>query len=194
MTHQGLNMVTDGHVGGNISEGDPHSFSPSTWNYIIERFAIRSVLDIGAGRGHAAHYFHRAGMQVLAIDGMKENCVNSHYPILHLDLTKDSALCSVDLVNCVEVVEHIEEEFLDNLLTSLCRGRIILMTNAVPGQGGYHHVNEQPTLYWVEHLAERGCIVSVDDTNRVRKLAEEDGAMHLARTGIVLVNNNWNKK
>jgi SAM-dependent methyltransferase len=191
MTHQGLNMVTEGHVGGNIVEGDPHSFSPNAWNYVLERFAIRSVLDIGAGRGHAAHYFHRAGMQVLAIDGMEENCKKSHYPVLHLDLTKTSAKCSVDLVICVEVVEHIEEQYLDNLLSSLCCGRIIYMTNALVGQGGYHHVNEQPTEYWAQHLAKRGCVVSVDDTNRVRELAADDKAYHIARTGLVLVNNNW---
>ena len=81
----------------------------------------------------------------------------------------------VDLVHCQEVVEHIEERYLDNLLESMCAGRFILMTNALPGQGGHHHVNEQPTEYWIHHLAERGCQVMVEDTKRVRKLAARAG-------------------
>lgn len=193
MAHQGLTHVTSAqarHLGGNISVGDPHSFSPSVWNYMIDRFALRSVLDIGAGMGHAANYFHKAGMQVVAIEGLAENCNKSVFPSIQVDLTKAPVVCSVDLVNCIEVVEHIEEQYLDNLLDSLCCGKIILMTNALPGQGGYHHVNEQPTEYWITHLKKRGCSLSVDDTQRIRTLATNDGALHLARTGTVFVNNN----
>ena len=190
MAHVGLNMIIDSddpHVGGNILQGDPHSYAPSVWNYMIGRFGIRSVLDIGSGRGHVANYLHRAGLQVLAIDGLKENCKRSLYPSMHVDLTRSSVYCSVDLVNCVEVVEHIEEQYLDNLLTALSCGKVILMTNALPGQGGHHHVNEQPTKYWVQHLQSRGYLVSEDDTDRIKKLAQDDGALHLARTGLVLV-------
>jgi hypothetical protein len=62
------------------------------------------------------------------------------------------------------------------------------MTNAVPGQGGHHHVNEQPTEYWIEHLKKYNCEVMVEDSNRIRRLAANDGAMYLANTGLVLVN------
>jgi hypothetical protein len=96
--------------------------------------------------------------------------------------------CQVDLVHCQEVVEHIEEKFVKNLLQSLTCGRFIVMTNALPGQSGHHHVNEQPTEYWVEHLRRYSCEVLVEDTNRVRELAANDKAVYLARTGLVLVN------
>lgn len=188
MTHEGLHMTCQDHVGGNIIQGDPYSFSPLAWNYLRDRFAVRTVMDIGAGRGHCADYWHRQGCQVLAIDGLESNCYQSHYPVLHWDLTQGAVRCRVDLSICVEVVEHIEEKYLDNLLSSLACGRVILMTNALPGQGGYHHVNEQPTEYWIQHLARYGCGVSEDDTVRVRRLAEQDGAHHIARTGLILIN------
>jgi hypothetical protein len=70
----------------------------------------------------------------------------------------------------------------------LCCGKFIVMTNALPGQGGYHHVNEQKTEYWVEHLARYSCGVLVEDTNRVRRLAAQDGPKYLAQTGLVLAN------
>lgn len=192
MTYKGLKSVADQeakHLGGNIAEGDPFTYSPSVWDYLIKRFAVQSVLDLGSGVGYSADYFHKAGTRVIAVEGLKENCANAVYPSLHIDLTKTSVYCTVDLVHCQEVVEHIEEEYLDNLLTSLCCGKFIVMTNALPGQGGYHHVNEQPTEYWINHLKRRSCEVLLEDTNRVRKLAGSDGAIYLAKTGLVLVNN-----
>ena len=53
------------HVGGNIWQGDPWTFAPTVWRYLIDRFCVRSVLDVGSGRGHAAHWFAKHGCQVV---------------------------------------------------------------------------------------------------------------------------------
>ena len=191
MTYEGLTAITsteEFHLGGNIAEGDPFTFAPLVWNYLIHRFAIKSVLDLGSGLGYSSQYFFRSGLQVIATDGLKENCAKSIYPSFYCDITKSSLFCRVDLVHCQEVVEHIEEAFLENLLQSLACGKFILMTHALPGQGGYHHVNEKPTEYWVEHLRRYNCHVLAEDTARVRKLAEAENARFLAQTGLVLVN------
>ena len=191
MNYYGLTALSDSnnqHLGGNIAEGDPYTYAPSVWKYLYQRFAIQSVLDLGSGMGYAARYFHDLGAQVLAVDGMKENCIRAVYPTIHLDLTQNSVFTRVDLVHCQEVVEHIEERYLDNLLSSLACGRFIVMTNALPGQGGHHHVNEQETEYWIQHLKRYNCEVLIEDSNRIRKLASDDGAGYLAQTGLVLVN------
>lgn len=192
MSYTGLVNATDSnapHVGGNIVEGDPFTYAPSVWNYLIHRFAIKSMLDLGSGRGYSSSYFYSKGVQVLAVDGMLENCINANYPTVHIDFTQSKVLTRVDLVHCQEVVEHIEEKYLDNLLSSLTCGKFIIMTNALPGQGGYHHVNEQQTEYWIGNLKRYNCEVLVEDTARIRKLAESDGAIYLAQTGLVLANN-----
>jgi hypothetical protein len=176
------------HLGGNIKEGDPFTFAPSVWNYVTERLCLKSVLDLGSGMGHASEFFFGRGLRVLAVEGETSNVANSLYPAIHFDLTRAPVRARVDLVHCQEVVEHIEEQYLDNLLESMCSGRFILMTNALPGQGGHHHVNEQPTEYWIHHLANRGCQVMVEDTRRIRKLAAMDGATYLAQTGLLLAN------
>jgi hypothetical protein len=191
MNYQGLRGVVDSrtpHVGGNLYEGDPFTFAPSVWEYLQRRFSIESVLDLGSGLGYSAQFFHQLGMKVLAVDGMIDNCLKAVYPTCHLDLTQTRVSNNVDLVHCQEVVEHIEEKYLDNLLGSLSCGKIIVMTNALPGQGGHHHVNEQPTEYWIEAMRRYRCRVLVEDTNRVRKLAQQDGAIYLAKTGLVLAN------
>ena len=174
------------HVGGNIVEGDPFTYAPSVWEYLIRRFALASVLDLGSGLGYSAQYFHNQGLQVLAVDGMEENCLGAVYPTVQIDLTKSKVLANVDLVHCQEVVEHIEEKYVHNLLSSLACGKFIVMTNALKGQGGHHHVNEQPTEYWINHLRKYNYEVLAEDTSRVRKLAEKNGAIYLAKTGLVL--------
>ncbi len=178
------------HLGGNLVEGDPSTYSPLVWQYTIDRFGIRSVLDLGSGRGYSAAWFHKQGIAVAAVDGLKENCVNAVFPTVHVDITQGPVVAQVDLVHCQEVVEHIDAQYLNNLLDSLCTGKFILMTNALPGQGGYHHVNEQPTEYWVEHLRQRNCWVLEDDTARIRNLAQEEGATYLARSALLLANRN----
>ena len=37
--------------GGNLFFGDPASFSPKVYDYIIKRFDIKSILDVGSGLG-----------------------------------------------------------------------------------------------------------------------------------------------
>jgi hypothetical protein len=92
------------------------------------------------------------------------------------------------LVHCQEVVEHVEEKYLENVLASLACGKLILITAATPGQGGHHHVNEQPLEYWVDNLKRHDCEILPEDTRRVRRLAQADGALHLARTGLLFAN------
>ncbi|EHF3794270.1 class I SAM-dependent methyltransferase, partial [Salmonella enterica subsp. enterica serovar Poona] len=176
------------HLGGNIAEGDPRTYAPSVWNYIIKRFAVKSVLDIGSGMGFAANYFHNAGVQTLAVEGLRFNVTNSVFPALHQDITKGPVFCKVDFVHCQEVVEHIEEAFLDNVLSSLSCGKFILITHAIPGQGGHHHVNEQHAEYWINHLKRYSCELLEEDTMRIRRLATNDGAVFLAQNGLMFAN------
>ena len=192
MTINGLQFITgendEKHLGGNLVEGDPRTYAPSVWDYVIKRFAIQSVLDIGSGLGFAANYFHNAGVKTLAVEGLSFNVKHSVFPALHQDITQRPVICKVDLVHCQEVVEHIEEQFLENLLSSLCCGRYILITHAVPGQGGHHHVNEQTAEYWIHHLRRYSSELLHEDTMRIRQLAAVDGAVYLAQNGLLFAN------
>lgn len=194
MSYSGLHAAQSSdnpHLGGNMIEGDPYTYAPSAWKYLISRFAIHSVLDLGSGLGYAADFFHRAGLKVLAAEGMEENCRNAVFPTFQIDLTKSPVFCRVDLVHCQEVVEHIEEDYIDNLLQSLTCGRLTVMTHAVPGQGGFHHVNLQSSEYWIDHFERRGCSFLHEDTRRVRELARLDGAQYLQMTGLVFFNQRY---
>ena len=176
------------HLGGNVKVGDPFTYCPSVWDYVISRFIPESALDLGSGCGNAAAYFHRRGIKVIAVEGLETNVLSSLFPALKHDLTTGPVVTRVDLVHCHEVVEHIEEAFLDNLLSSLLCGKLILMTHALPGQFGHHHVNLQPPEYWIDKLEARGAILLSEDTSRIRALAEHDGAVYMAKTGMIFMN------
>ena len=191
MNFRVASSVTDPHVGGNLLEGDPWTFCPGVWNYVIDRFAIKSVLDLGCGLGYSSRYFSRKDLDVVAVDGMPDNVLNCIYPSTLCDLTQGRVTTRVDLVHCQEVVEHIEEQYIENLLASLTCGKVILMTNALPGQGGYHHVNEQPIEYWTAHLKRYNCEFMPEDTARIRKIAENEGAHWMAQTGSIYINRDF---
>jgi hypothetical protein len=153
---------------------------------VLQRFCVRSVLDLGSGSGNAAYWFHRQGCQVLAVDGLAYNVVTAVYPTLLHDLTKGPVRTRVHLVHCQEVVEHIEERYVEHLLDTLSCGQYILMTHAIPGQGGHHHVNCQEPDYWLEQLSKRGYVLQLADTQRIRKLAEKENSPYMASTGLLL--------
>jgi len=191
MSYAGLDVAQCAsvpHVGGSITVGDPFTYAASVWDYVIDRFCISSALDIGSGCGNASFYMHKKGVRVVAVDGFMRNVETSLYPAIHHDLTAGPIITRVDLVHCQEVVEHIEEQYIGNLLDSFATGKYVLMTHAVPGQAGYHHVNLQPSEYWIEHLAQRGFRLLAEDTRRIRVLAQRDAAYFLSKTGMIFAN------
>jgi hypothetical protein len=173
------------HLGGNFAQLNPATHCPESWKYVIDKYNIQSVMDVGSGQGHAPQWFAEQGLKVWAIEGLKENVDNAIFPTELVDLTERAYTQSVDMVNCVEVVEHIEECFLDNLLTTICCGRFLFMTHAVPGQKGHHHVNCQPTAYWEHHLGLRGFRPSHDDTAMIQQLAVN--SKHIRETGMLFI-------
>lgn len=191
MSYQAMVSVERSDLGGNIDVGDIWSFSPNCWNFVIDRFAINSVLDLGSGLGYSANYFHKKGLKVVAADGLDKNIQQALYPTVKVDLTKTDITCPVDLVHCQEVVEHIEEQYLDNLLRSLANGKFIMITHALPGQTGYHHVNEQSSEYWIHHMHRYNCHFLDVDTHLMRQIAEPN--TWLSKTGLLFVNKDYFK-
>lgn len=172
-------------LGGNIWQGDPWTFAPRVWRYMIDRFAVKSVLDVGSGRGHAAHWFSEAGCATIAMDGEEQNVASAFHPTILHNLAHGPLICPVDLVHCQEVVEHIPPEYLPHLLKTLGNGDTVIMSHGEPGQPGHSHVNCQPPEYWIKAMADCGYLLLQDDTQRIRHYASSEGAHHLARSGLV---------
>jgi cyclopropane fatty-acyl-phospholipid synthase-like methyltransferase len=147
------------YLGGYIIGGDHATFCTETWDWMINN-NIKSVIDVGCGEGHSTKYFYDKGCEVLGIEGGKNAISNSPIKekiILH-DYTESpyTPNKTYDAVWCCEFVEHVEEKYIDNFLTTFDYSNNIFLTHAIPGQGGYHHVNEQNSDYWIDKITTRG--------------------------------------
>jgi SAM-dependent methyltransferase len=127
-----------------------------------EAFSIASVLDVGCGAGAWLLAHREAGVSdLLGLDGDYLDPA-----LLVIDKNRFRA-CDItapfdlgrrfDLVECLEVAEHVPPALGAALIDNLTRhGDHILFSAAVPGQGGKGHINERPLGYWRDLLADRG--------------------------------------
>ncbi|PWT99260.1 MAG: hypothetical protein C5B51_27555 [Terriglobia bacterium] len=130
---------------------------------LIEQwFPISSILDIGCGSGvWVAEWLRRGAREAIGIDGSYVEPASLLIPVECFrprDLSQPFSLGRrFDLVQCLEVGEHIPARFADVFLDNIvAHGDRVLFSAAAPGQGGEHHVNERPIHFWREQFAARG--------------------------------------
>jgi len=189
-----MHRIDGQHVGGYLTGGDPATWCPHLWQWLVRRHRIRSVLDIGCGEGHSTRFFQQLGCRVVGLDGSPRAIRDTQVPgcvRLH-----DFAACPFvpdrpfDLIWCCEFVEHVDEAHLTNVLrTFSSAGRMIAMTHAFPGQPGHHHVNCRRNSYWIRHVEQAGFTCLVEDTRAARTVtfADYPSINHFARSGLLFV-------
>jgi SAM-dependent methyltransferase len=131
---------------------------------LIEALELKSVLDVGCGAGAWLREYGNCGVtDVAGVDGdyvsREQLLIPSEHFIGH-DLTASFDLDrSFDLVQCLEVAEHLPKQSSETLIATLVRhSEKILFSAAVPGQGGENHINEQPLEFWRAKFAKHGYI------------------------------------
>lgn len=130
---------------------------PSVLSYVKPK----SVLDVGCGVGTWLSVFRENGIEdVFGIDGDYVNTERLLIPkekFLSRNLAEDAALSKrFDLVVSLEVAEHLPASSAKNFVAALTSmSDVVLFSAAIPGQGGFHHINEQWQSYWRDLFAER---------------------------------------
>lgn len=189
MAEEWHGQIVDGHLGGYVPGGDPNTTYPTLWRWLVDQLEVRSVLDVGCGDGRGAlSTFRTAGARVLGIDGMPSDDPD----VLRHDFTEgapwdpDAGIYRFDLCWSAEFVEHVEERYLPHYLAAFQACEIVLMTHAVPGQGGWHHVNLKPADYWIGAMAAIGYRLDDELTGQARALATDcpGGYSYFAATGL----------
>jgi len=174
MNLQTTKPIKHNHVGGYMPHGDYNTFFPHAWMELCTQYPIKSVLDVGCGAGNNLQWFSQGGLAVLGIDGDPEAVALTQakgiQAVLH-DYTQSALVfdnSGFDLALCTEFAEHVYAEYEDNWLKTLSACKYVLFSHGLPGQGGYHHVNEQPTEYWEKRFADYGFAVDTYFTQRHR--------------------------
>ncbi|NBQ80112.1 MAG: methyltransferase domain-containing protein [Betaproteobacteria bacterium] len=122
---------------------------------LVTVLQVDSILDVGCGRGiWLAAWKQLMNCSVTGIDGNYVDNGSLHIlrtEFFAKDLSQSFDLGrTFDLVQCLEVAEHLPESSADSLADNLVKhGDLILFSAARPGQGGEHHVNERPLTYWL---------------------------------------------
>jgi len=183
-------MVVAEHLGGYCPGGDPATFYPALWEYLVTDLGVQSVIDVGCGDGVAVKFFELLGVGVLGVDGVPQE----HPSIIEHDYTLEPFIPSIsdeeaddfDLCWSCEFVEHVEERYVDNFLATFACAPLVLITHAEPGQAGWHHVNCQHAGYWIDRMAGIGYELDGALTNKSRELARvnEHALNHYARSGL----------
>jgi len=135
---------------------------------------INSVADVGCGTGRYCKCFKDAGIPIVhgyeGTIGIKEIAV--YDDIMTVDLTKRRWVDIVyDLVICLEVGEHIPKTYEQVFIDNLCRyvSKDLILSWAVPGQGGAGHFNELSNEYIIKELAKRGFIFDDGASMKLRE-------------------------
>lgn len=194
---QDMTFVNRGHLGGYVKSdpvdwphGDPMTFTPNLWTWLVDRYRPRAVWDVGCGEGHAVKFLLENGCQAWGIDGcieVLETAVVPHDRIIIHDFTKGpvavaSDILKPDLVYSCEFVEHVDQKHMENFLKTFDLARVVCFTHAFQDQPGHHHVNCQAPEYWIEGMRRRGFNWDESASLESRKVA---GRSHWERSGLI---------
>ena len=152
------------------------------YKIVVRDSDVSNVLDVGCGMGAFLLAFRSLGVpKVTGVEhphlyrtvGTAALPVGIPYEFRDLADPLPGVYLEVwdkcDLVLCLEVLEHLDAHGADQLALTLSRlhGRLVISA-AVPGQGGTEHINERPLQYWVNKFADFGRTLNLEDTEWVR--------------------------
>ena len=162
------------HLGGAYPESDGNTFMVDIWGYLVVKYELKIILDVGCGYGHALKWFSdNACCQIKGIEGMKEYVEKSLVPkcVVEHDFTTGPAPVAqpFDLAWSAEFVEHVDAKYIPNYMPAFQLARIAVITHAEPGQAGHHHVNCQSDSYWVSVFSKYGFKHRQDETDLLRR-------------------------
>ena len=127
-----------------------------TLNFIKDKFNIKSMIDVGCGPAGMTEYANLMGIYAVGIDG-DTTLGEKPYVIFH-DYNEGKLQLdeTFDLAYSTEFVEHVGKQYIDNFMPTFQKAQYVFLSAAPPGQGGYHHVNENTKEYWIEIFSQYG--------------------------------------
>jgi hypothetical protein len=137
---------------------------------------IENLFDFGCSSGYYLKYIseNTQDMNLIGVEpNISERSNNFFDNIVSHDLTSPFNLGQKGSLMCLEVLEHIPQEFesiaLDNIETHCIE--YLFMSWAVPGQGGYGHYNEKHFVDVLDLFEIRGFRFMEEETKEGRSVA-----------------------
>lgn len=130
---------------------------------------VQTIADIGCGNGAYTRYLEDAGFDAYGFDGSPltpDFCQQA-------DFSQSVDIGTYDMALCLEVGEHIPARYEQTFLYNVCNAarRWVVLSWAVPGQGGDGHVNCRDNYWVVQQMQRRGFNLDAEKTFALRAAA-----------------------
>jgi 2-polyprenyl-3-methyl-5-hydroxy-6-metoxy-1,4-benzoquinol methylase len=127
------------HLGG-FTVIDLQSISPDVWKYMISYFGVKSILDVGCGRGIITAWFDLHGVKSVCVKGSHDAIEKTMIPnadptkLIAHDFSRGPWWPSemVDAVWCVEFLEHVGRNFHKNFIPAFRKAALIFAMHSYP--------------------------------------------------------------
>jgi 2-polyprenyl-3-methyl-5-hydroxy-6-metoxy-1,4-benzoquinol methylase len=135
---------------------------------LYNHFKPTSVMDIGAANGVHTNSWRKLGCTTYGVEGtvhFEQYLKTNVDEYIIQDIRQPFYVGKkFDLVISVEVLEHIEKEYIDITINNICAHGDVLFITANPSEGGHSHVNPQPKEYWIDLFTSRGYTYEEEET------------------------------
>lgn len=154
-----------------------HRYDDKLVEYIATTYKpVNSIADVGCGKGDYCKYLKEYGIPIVhGYEGTIDiKGIATYDDIIVIDLTKRRYVgVDYDLVLCLEVGEHIPQKYEQVFIDNLCMyvNRDLILSWAIPKQGGAGHFNEQSNKYIIDEFAKRGLTFDKDASTKLRNAA-----------------------
>jgi 2-polyprenyl-3-methyl-5-hydroxy-6-metoxy-1,4-benzoquinol methylase len=112
------------HLGGFV-QLDIHGLSPGTWTYMLQTIGVKSIIDVGCGRGISSTWFIMHGVDTLCVEGSHDAFEKTMIPnpekyIVEHDYSRGPWWPSktYDAIWCVEFLEHVSHAIYSKATTT----------------------------------------------------------------------------
>lgn len=154
---------------------EQHDFSYELARWIGETLPKNErLIDFGCARGQYLRYFHDVGfVNLLGLEGMVYP-FNYYGDIKQQDLAIPFVENNIGNSICLEVGEHLPQEYEQIFIDNICKNTAnrLILSWAVPGQGGYFHVNCKHNIWVIAEFEKRGFALNLEDTLEGRARVE----------------------
>lgn len=177
------------HLGGH---GYITHLDESSFQYIIDKYKVKTMIDVGCGPGGMIRHAKRLGVSAKGIDG-DFTLDFGELDVVIQDFTKGSHAYqeSFDLAWSVEFVEHVPEEFVSNYMPIFQKAKYVLMTHAPEDAYNKYHFNLKPSTYWIELFEENGFKFLQKETKHIRSISSMSRNF-IRSYGHFFINENYN--
>jgi 2-polyprenyl-3-methyl-5-hydroxy-6-metoxy-1,4-benzoquinol methylase len=127
------------HLGG-FTAYDGQGVSPAVWKHMITDYGVKSLMDVGCGKGISTLWFALHGVKVLCIEGSHDAVDKTLLPdpvsqVVEHDFSLGPYWPgkTYDALWCVEFLEHVGRNYQYNYIQAFRKAALIFVSHSIWG-------------------------------------------------------------